>query len=583
VVSAMLANPEALRGKPYGDGVLTTRNTFQKYFTQGELQVYLAEGLNEEPVPVGPGVFFVFKDKDAEQRFMLGRQVNRRNLLRLTQPARPVTRLEKPARRDKAQEKYDQHRDRLDALWNLCLTLGREADRSDVANADEIVAAFGSIPAALRFIKSRRPDADTLLEQARRLRIDDLRVYFAQWQFDRRKPYRHLENRLQRDVKAFFGDYPAALQAGRELLFTAGQPEAIAVACREAAERGVGWLEAGESLQLPTELIVQLPAILRTYIGCGLRLYGDAGSADLIKVHIRSGKLTLMRFDDFVGSPLPRMIQRVKINLRVQGLEIFDYGAAFAPPYLYQKSRFINEEFPNYAEQIAFDEALDSLNLFDLGGYGPKPDVFDAGLARARWAIDQFRLIRSRTIPDIDTPCGHFLTYRQLIECGETQAQTGLANRPKQPETYTALHELATRLLDPIIEYYGMVQLTYGFCTPELARHITGRIAPKLDQHAACEQNRLGRPVCPRFGAAVDFLVEDEDMIEVGRWITQTLPFDRMYLYGPDKPLHLSYGPEQARQITLMLPRGPEGRLVPSTITVDRLLSLDWGGLVNTG
>ena len=30
VVSAMLANPESIRGVPYGDGVLTSRNTFQK-------------------------------------------------------------------------------------------------------------------------------------------------------------------------------------------------------------------------------------------------------------------------------------------------------------------------------------------------------------------------------------------------------------------------------------------------------------------------------------------------------------------------------------------------------------------------
>ncbi|CAK0769199.1 Peptidase M15 [Gammaproteobacteria bacterium] len=584
VVSAMLANPEALRGKPYGDGVLTARNTFQKYYTQGELRAYLAESLNEEPIPVGPGIFYIFKDQDAEQRFMLERQVNRRNLLRITQSVRSVIRPEKMPQRDKAQEKYDQHRHLLDVLWNLCLTLGREADRSEVANANEITAAFGSIPAALRFIKSHQPKADTLLEQARRSRIDDLHVYFAQWQFERRKPYRHLENRLQKDVKAFFGDYPAALQAGRELLFAAGQPEAIAKACREAAECGVGWLEEEEeSLQLPTDLIVQLPAILRTYVSCGLRLYGDAGGADLLKVHSRSGKLTLMRFDDFVGNPLPRLIQRIKINLRTQDLEIFDYGTVYTPPYLYRKSRFINEEFPNYAEQLAFDEALDSLNLFDLSGYGPKPEAFDADLAHARWAIDHFQLVRSQTIPDLDASCGRFFTYRQLIECGETQARTGLANLPKQPDTYTALHELATHILDPVIDYYGMVQLIYGFCAPELARLILGRIAPKLDQHAACEQNRLGKPICSRLGAAVDFLVEDEDMIEVGRWIAQTLPFDRMYLYGPDKPLHLSYGPEQTRQVTLMLLRGQEGRLVPSSITVERLLSLDWSGLTKNG
>ena len=127
-----------------------------------------------------------------------------------------------------------------------------------------------------------------------------------------------------------------------------------------------------------------------------------------------------------------------------------------------------------------------------------------------------------------------------MIECGETQAATGLPNLPKQPDSYTALLELAKNLLDPVIDYYGMIRLNYGFCSPELSRKIPGRIAPKLDQHAACECNRKGEPICPRLGAAVDFIVEDEDMAEVARWIMANLPYDRLYYYGKDRPIHLS-------------------------------------------
>lgn len=80
-------------------------------------------------------------------------------------------------------------------------------------------------------------------------------------------------------------------------------------------------------------MVEQLPPVLRSYIACGTALYGDVSSADLIKIHIRSAKLTLMRFDDFVGSPLPKMIQRVKLNLRTQAMQIFDYVGLFEPPY----------------------------------------------------------------------------------------------------------------------------------------------------------------------------------------------------------------------------------------------------------
>jgi DNA phosphorothioation-associated putative methyltransferase len=427
IVSAMLTNAESVRGSPYGDGVLTSRNTFQKYYSQSELRAYLAETLDEEPVPVGPGIFYVFKDKDAEQRFMLGRQENRRNVLRLSHLSRP----EKPQRIGKAELKYQEHRELLEALWQTWLNLGRTPDRDEVSQADEIAACFGSLPAALRFIKSRKDDADAVLEQARASRMDDLCVYFAQWQFERRKPYRYLEYRLQKDIKALFGDYRTALDAGRELLFSVGNLDAIDQACLRAAEQGIGWLEPGESLQLPTTLVVQLPPVLRVYVGCALRMYGDPGSADLIKIHIHSGKLTLMAFDDFEGKPLPRMVQRVKIKLKERDFDVFDYGDTYQPPYLFRKGRFINEEFPHYAEQQAFDEALEALNLFDLSGYGPPPAEFDARMAAARWDIEGFTLKRSQTIPDLDSPCGQNFTYRQLIECGETQARTACPTSPK--------------------------------------------------------------------------------------------------------------------------------------------------------
>ncbi|WP_246345347.1 hypothetical protein [endosymbiont of Lamellibrachia barhami] len=57
-------------------------------------------------------------------------------------------------------------------------------------------------------------------------------------------------------------------------------------------------------------------------------------------------------------------------------------------------------------------------------------------------AIDKFALVPATTIPDLDTSCGQYITYLQLIECGETQARTGLPNLPKQAESYNALHAL---------------------------------------------------------------------------------------------------------------------------------------------
>ena len=600
VVSVMLANQSDPRGERFRDGVMTQRRTFQKYYTQHEIKHFLSDALDEEPIPVAPGVLYVFRDKDAEQRFLVERYRSRRS--RLRDPSVPARAPGISKRRDRRAEQYAACQEPLEHLWDLWLGLGRRPEKADLASDDllALCEGFGTLNQALRFLDAVQrerlgdEEASRLLDRAERERVADLEVYFALQQFDRRRPYKHLEAGLQRDIKAFFGDYQGACTTGFARLLQIGDVDAIAAACQEAAEHGLGWLEREDAgvaagaeeeteadsrprglLTLHTGLIEQLPALLRVYIGAAAALYGDVHNADLIKVHIGSGKLTLMRFDDFDGRALPRMLERVKIKMRAQDVDVFEYGERFEPPFLYRKSRFMNEEHPGYPDQVAFDEglvALEARGLFDLSGYGPSAAELLAILERHRWEVDGLRLQRVKTPSELDDPCGQFLRFRDLIECGETwhrlAGEGGFDNRPRQPESYTALLELAEQVLDPVIDWFGMVELTYGFCSPALARQIPGRIDPKRDQHAAHERNRLGNPVCQRLGAAVDFIIADEDMLEVARWLAMNTPFDRLYFYGADKPIHVSYGPEHSRQVVTMRP-GPSGRLVPRAFSVE--------------
>ncbi|MDD5409998.1 MAG: DNA phosphorothioation-associated putative methyltransferase [Methylobacter sp.] len=538
VVSAMLINQNAFRGQAFNDGVITQRNTFQKYFTQTELKDFLSDTLETDAIPVAPGIFFIFKDQDAEQRFLLNRQRSHRNVLRLShRSSNPA--LPKLSRNEK---KYLKFKHQIDPLWQQTLELGRLPEKNEIDSLIELTQSFGTVSKALHFMLDLFDEA--LLEQARQNRIDDLLTYFALQTFSKRRAYKHLETSLQKDIKAFFGDYKNAMATAQSVLYQIGKPELIASACQQATEQGLGYLDEDDALHLHTSIVEQLPALLRIYIGCATVLYGDIEQTDLIKIHSQSGKLSLMRYDDFQNQPLPRLLERVKINLREQTFDLYQYGEEYEPTYLYLKSRYINEEFSYYAEQLSFDEQLQALNLFDLSGYGLNPDVFRQILNNARWQIDDFRLIRSQNTPDLDNSCGRYLTYRQLIECGETQQISKLANQPKQPDSYTALYELATHILDPVIDYFGMVKLTYGFCSHELGKLIKKRVAPKLDQHAAHELNSKNNCICPRLGAAVDFIIEDENMREVADWITENTLFDRLYFYGEHRPIHVSFSAE---------------------------------------
>ena len=557
VVSTMVATDNPGKVTFYGDGVLTSRTTFQKYYRQAELREYIASTLNEDPISVAPGIFFVFKDKKAEQRFQFARQRGRVRIRPLVRP--PRTERETPSARRRAPDKYEVHQTLLAPLWTRCLELGREPIRDEVPNAAEIEAALGSLKKALRITLGHNNPAQ--LEQTRTQHADNLKVFLALQQFQRRKPFKTLEPNLQRDVRAFFGDYTSAQEHAKRLLYQVAQPEVLDANCRDASEHGLGYLEPSHSLQLHSSLVPRLPAPLRVYVGCAAVLYGDVTEADVIKIHIRSGKVSFMKYDDFLGKAIPKLTERAKINLRSLDFQLYTYGTDYPCPPLYIKSRYLNEELPNYAEQLAFDEALQTLN-FDLSSYGPSDSDFAAALERARWQVSGFMLERLHRVPNLDELCGRFFTYRQLIECGETQTANNIANLPKNPESYTALLAITTSVIDPVIDYFGGIELTYGFCSAELARRIPGRNAPELDQHAAHEHKRNGTPICTRLGAAVDFLVRDEEMREVANWIIANLPYDRLYYYGTNRPLHVSFGPANKREAFEMISL-PNGKRVP--------------------
>jgi hypothetical protein len=154
-----------------------------------------------------------------------------------------------------------------------------------------------------------------------------------------------------------------------------------------------------------------------------------------------------------------------------------------------------------------------------------------------------------------DARCSRSFVYRDLIQVGETwvQCAAGLDaagrdafNLPEAEASWRALAGLAEHVLEPMVERFGRPTLTYGFAGAALSRRRPSRTAPELDQHAAYETRRTrdGRTVriCERGGAAVDVLFPGVGAFAVGAWlVTEGVPFDRLYLYGEDRPLHVSW------------------------------------------
>jgi hypothetical protein len=186
-------------------------------------------------------------------------------------------------------------------------------------------------------------------------------------------------------------------------------------------------------------------------------------------------------------------------------------------------------------------------------------------------------------IPALSDPCGEHFTYRDFIHCGETwhrlesEAPGSVPNLPVQPDTYAAMREICERVLDPVIRAFEYpVELTYAFSSAALTRQIQGRTSPARDQHASCELNAKGKPICPRLGIAVDFRIRGISSSDVALFIVEGTEFDRLYYYGEERPVHVSVGPERKGQVVQMLP-GASGKLVPRVTKREKFIELMGG------
>jgi len=168
---------------------------------------------------------------------------------------------------------------------------------------------------------------------------------------------------------------------------------------------------------------------------------------------------------------------------------------------------------------------------------------------------------------NLDAACGRRLKYRDLVECGNTWIEHAthrapIDNVPREGATFAALAALCEAILDPVADTLGIPVLTYGFASARLTSRIPKGIAPRLDQHAAYERRGDGSLVCDRGGAAVDFFVPGHGAMAVARWLVANTPFDRIYVYGDDRPLHVSHGPRSSGLVFEVI-RSASGRRYP--------------------
>ncbi|KJG06074.1 hypothetical protein UB33_10415 [Photobacterium angustum] len=388
IVSVMLANDSFIaQFKPYKDGVITSRNTFQKYYAQSEIKSYIERNLQDEAIPVAPGIFYIFKDKLLEQEYLQGKYKRHHQWQQLTSPQTLDS-------KEKAKLVVTQHQALFESFWNICLELGRIPFNEEFEQSEETRQLIGSRKKVFNTLKELFDITE--FEKAEKRRKEDLLLYFAMGLFEKRKPYTQQPEALKRDIKALFDDYKTALNLAAELLFAIADTDLINTQCEKAHQQlSASVLNEGHSLILHRDYINDLPLLLRVYVGAGLQMYGELDEEiDLMKIHITSGKLTLTAYDNFENS-VPFLVERIKIKMAEQDIDFFDYVNEKRRPPLLNKHLYMSPEHKNYKKQLSFDKRLAALlGISQSEETKLTRNTFDKGLYEEGKKINEFKLMR---------------------------------------------------------------------------------------------------------------------------------------------------------------------------------------------
>ncbi len=371
-----LAAPDKAHDE-FGDGVLTSRNTFQKYYNQHELRAYLERELRTDAIPAAPGIFYVFRDETVKQQFLATRY-QRHSVVPRKQASEIV---------------FEQNQDVLEPFMAILATLGRLPGPEEFPLTNAVTDRFGSLKRAFALV--RRVTEEEPWEAIAQRRTEDLLVYLALSRFEKRPSLSQLPPSIQLDIKSFLGSYREACQRADVLLFRAGDSQAIDVACQRAT---VGQL-VDNALVVHRCALDTLEPLLRIYEGCGRALVGDIEDANLIKLHRFSGKLSYLSYPEFDTDPHPAMRVRVKVSLRTLSIDYFDYTEWPDPPILHRKEAFLPAEHPlaeKFARLTKQEEELGLLGQVDGNDTRRK---FERRLHEAGFVLRGHRLSRDRSPP----------------------------------------------------------------------------------------------------------------------------------------------------------------------------------------
>lgn len=266
-------------GDDYRDGVLTKRRTFQRLFRNQELVDLVRETTGLAVATVGPGLVFAFKRSGDRAEYMVNRIRGTAHKLRRSPQSASSHDKRIFALKTDARKKWEDY-------LNFVTHRGRPPQPHENSLLG-VAAARGISSQALLDAAAVELGADQV-ERLRNWNRNNLLVFLAGTIVDGGMRMSELSPHLKADVKYHYGSFARAKATAMGLLKEAGSLDSR----REAAKSENAGKLSDDGFYVRSGRVNELKPVLRAYVQLGTLFFGDYNDAEVVKLHLRSNKLT---------------------------------------------------------------------------------------------------------------------------------------------------------------------------------------------------------------------------------------------------------------------------------------------------
>jgi DNA phosphorothioation-associated putative methyltransferase len=351
-------------GDDHADGTVTRRGTFHHLFSPSELRDWLEAVLQVRPVPVQPGVAYVFRNTADRAAYL--------------------------SRRYGGSSRPDDDGEILQRLIRFLEDHGRDptVDEQPILCQDA-QAAYGRLSRALKAAHVEvSSEALRLAAQKRRL---DLLVVLALERFHGGPKLRDLPADCVADTRAWYPNLSEATDDADQLLVATGKMEYV----RAAVRRSPVGKTSPTALYVHVDAESMLPPLLRLYSACGAMVAGRPPETTLVKLrHDRAG-VSFLSYPTFDRDPHPPIESSLTIDLsRLRG-NWTDWAQQQNRPILHRKETFLHPTDRRYDLFHRLSRSEERAGLYERPEAIGRQEGWAKALEEQGLALRGHRLVRA--------------------------------------------------------------------------------------------------------------------------------------------------------------------------------------------